>query len=144
MTWTYDPATMATNARDQIRFELGDTDTDDQLLQDEEIDYAYAAQSSDLWGTVARCARAISFKLARQAKSITSGPLQVSLIDRARQYADLAKAAEAKVARKGLPLVVTVEDGVRQTFHQGMHDHGWGQPGHTGEELRSDLYGYTG
>ena len=36
MTWTYsgDPAT---NARDAIRFLTGDTDTNDQLINDEEI-----------------------------------------------------------------------------------------------------------
>ena len=36
MTWTYsgDPAT---NARDSIRFLVGDTDTNDQLVSDEEI-----------------------------------------------------------------------------------------------------------
>lgn len=38
MTWTYsgDPST---SPKDEVRFLLGDTDTNDQLIQDEEIEY---------------------------------------------------------------------------------------------------------
>ena len=67
MTWTYggDPAS---NARDAIRFLIGDTDTNDQLLNDEEIawvnnqvtgsDTATTALYEAAWRSMATNARA--------------------------------------------------------------------------------------
>ena len=40
MTWSYSPTTLATSQKDQVRLLVGDTDPTDQLLMDEEINFA--------------------------------------------------------------------------------------------------------
>lgn len=90
MTWTYggDPSA---NARDAIRFLIGDTDTNDQLLSDEEIAWVNteasgsATATTDLYDAAYRCCLTVAAKLARQAdKQI--GDLSVKLSQRAAAY----------------------------------------------------------
>ncbi len=87
MTWTYsgDPAS---SVRDAVRFIVGDTDTTDQLISNEEIDYLITKN-----GTVTRSAsesaRAISAKFARlMSRSI--GGLSADFSAKYRQYLELA------------------------------------------------------
>ena len=62
MAWTYsgDPAD---SPRDAVRFYLGDTDTNDQMLQDEEIAFVLT-QSADPLAAAARGARALASKFS--------------------------------------------------------------------------------
>lgn len=39
MSWTYDVETLADSLKDQIRLKIGDTNPDDPLLEDEEINF---------------------------------------------------------------------------------------------------------
>lgn len=105
MSWTYggDPAA---NARDAIRFLIGDTDTTDQLLSDEEIAWVNTEASGTSTGTTAlydaasRCCLTIASKLAREAdKSI--GDLSVSMSQRATAYREQASALKALSGREG-------------------------------------------
>ena len=86
MTWTYtDPAT---STRDELRFMVGDTDTDDQLLSDEEIAYLLVA-----WINVpvaaSKAASAIAARFSRLAdKSV--GELRISLSQKVASYRQLA------------------------------------------------------
>lgn len=105
MAWTYsgDPSA---NARDAIRFLIGDTDTDDQLLTDEEIAWVNTETSGTATGTVglydaaSRCCIAIASKLAREAdRSI--GDLSVSLSQRAGAYRTQATELKAMAGREG-------------------------------------------
>lgn len=105
MTWTYggDPAA---NARDAIRFLIGDTDTTDQLLTDEEIAWVNTEASGTSTGTTAlydaasRCCLTIASKLAREAdKSI--GDLSVSMSQRATAYREQAASLKALSGREG-------------------------------------------
>ena len=63
MTWTY--STALTADRDKVRIRIGDTNTNDQLLSDEEIAALLTAFSSDITLTVIGCIRNIIAKLAR-------------------------------------------------------------------------------
>ena len=88
MTWTYDNTVLATSDKDAVRLIIGDTDTNDQLLQNEEITYYITLQ-----GTVIRaaseCARAVAAKYARlMSRSI--GGLQADFGAKYRQYLELA------------------------------------------------------
>jgi len=105
VSWTYggDPAA---NARDAIRFLIGDTDTDNQLLTDEEIAWVNTEASGTSTGTTAlydaayRCCLTIASKLAREAdKSI--GDLSVSMSQRAGAYREQAAALKALSGREG-------------------------------------------
>lgn len=62
MAWTYtgDPAD---SPRDAVRFYVGDTNFNDQLLQDEEIAFALT-HSADPLAAAARCARALASKFS--------------------------------------------------------------------------------
>jgi len=105
VTWTYggDPAA---NARDAIRFLIGDTDTTDQLLTDEEIAWVNTESSGTSTGTTAlydaayRCCLTIASKLAREAdKQI--GDLSVSMSQRAKAYREQAASLKELSGREG-------------------------------------------
>ena len=105
MSWTYggDPAA---NARDAIRFLIGDTDTTDQLLTDEEIAWVNTEASGTSTGTTAlydaayRCCLTIASKLAREAdKQI--GDLSVSMSQRAKAYREQAASLKELSGREG-------------------------------------------
>ena len=105
MTWTYagDPSA---SARDAIRFLIGDTDTTDQLLSDEEIAWVNSEASGTSTGTTAlydaayRCCLTIASKLAREAdKQI--GDLSVSMSQRAKAYREQAASLKELSGREG-------------------------------------------
>ena len=105
MAWTYggDPSA---NARDAIRFLIGDTDTTDQLLSDEEIAWVNSEASGTATGTTAlydaayRCCLTIASKLSREAdKQI--GDLSVSMSQRAKAYREQAASLKALSGREG-------------------------------------------
>jgi hypothetical protein len=105
MTWTYsgDPSA---NARDAIRFLVGDTDTTDQLITDEEIAWVNTEASGTSTATTAlydaayRCCITIASKLARQAdKQI--GDLRVSMSQKADGYRKQAQELKSLSMREG-------------------------------------------
>lgn len=64
MTFSYDETALDVELN-RIRLELGDTDSDDILLQDEEIVQVQSEQST-FYAKVASCCRLICRKLARR------------------------------------------------------------------------------
>ena len=94
MTWTYD-TTLSTDLA-KVRLLIGDTDTDNQLYSDEEIEGAL-----DLFGNIYMAAAALADGLSArfaQSNSITVDGLQVSSGDMANAYAALAKRLRALAA----------------------------------------------
>lgn len=105
MTWTYsgDPSS---SARDAIRFLIGDTDTTDQLISDEEIAWVNteasgtATATTALYDAAARCCLTVASKLARQSdKSV--GDLSVSLSQRSAAYKAMALEMKGLATRSG-------------------------------------------
>jgi len=88
MTWTYsgDPSD---STRDAVRFLIGDTDTTDQLITDEEVDYLV-----ELHGTLSRAsseaARSIAAKFARLMNRSIGG-LSADFSQKYRHYMELAE-----------------------------------------------------
>jgi len=106
MTWTYsgDPSA---SARDSIRFLIGDTDTTDQLLSNEEIAWVNTEASGTPTATNAiydaayRCCLAIASSFTRFSdKSL--GDLSVSWSQRAGAYREQALRMKALAARSGM------------------------------------------
>lgn len=88
MTWTYsgDPAT---SQRDYTRLLIGDTDQDDQLLSDEEIDYLIQVHGTIIHVASEAC-HIIAAKFARlMSRSI--GGLSADFSAKYRQYIELAE-----------------------------------------------------
>ena len=62
-----------TTERDKVRLRIGDTNSADPLLFDEEIDYFLAERGGDILKAAADCAGAIAAKFARAYKVETDG-----------------------------------------------------------------------
>lgn len=89
MSWTYDVTQLSTSQLMQVRFEIGDTDSTDPLMQDEEITYAIGAETSTA-SAAAKCCEGIARKFARLADT-TLGPSKVAASQRFEHYQTLAK-----------------------------------------------------
>jgi hypothetical protein len=102
MTWSYsgDPAS---SDRDAIRFLIGDTDTDDQLLSNEEIDYCITQGGPSVYQAAHDCAYAIASKFSRMATSKSVGDMSLSYSDRAQAYFTLANELLELGARREPP-----------------------------------------
>ena len=87
MTWTYsgDPAN---SDRDKVRFLVFDTDTNEQLLSNEEIAWLLS-EISNVYLAAANAAEAIAAKFAKDITRNAVG-LSATVGDRARFYLDLA------------------------------------------------------
>jgi len=107
MAWTYSGDPTASN-KDAVRFEIGDTDTNDQLLTDEEIVYALSVESR-IYGAAARCCEALARKFARQA-DFTLGPQHVAASQRSEAFARLGRDLKSRIASSAPPYMGGPED----------------------------------
>lgn len=100
MTWTYggDPSA---NTRDEVRFLIGDTDTTDQQVTDEEIAYLltiYPAQTGyPNFRAAAAAASSLAAKYAKSARK-SVGALSIDHGQKHQQYLALATDLEKKAA----------------------------------------------
>lgn len=102
MTWTYggDPTA---SARDEVRFLIGDTDTTDQLLSDEEIAYCISKAGDSPYQAAHDAAYAVASKFSRMATSKSVGDLSLSYADRAQAFFTLANELLELGARRDVP-----------------------------------------
>lgn len=123
MTWSYN-SSLASD-KDKVRLLTGDTDTTDQLLQDEEINYLLT-ETGNVLLAAGRAARAIAAKFARQADKEV-GDLRVSLSQKAEAYRkladDLEKRADDLEKRAGSVSIPSLADQGDFLFTKGMM--GW-------------------
>jgi hypothetical protein len=73
MTWSYNTALTAD--KDKVRTFIGDTNTSEQLISDEEITF-FLTQSDNIYGAAARACRAIAAKYARLTDTEVEGVLK--------------------------------------------------------------------
>lgn len=105
MTWTYTLSNLATVGvssttadanKDAVRLEIGDTDTTDQLLQNEEIlmylllDCGITTGVLNIYRGAAWCALAVAGHFARKVDK-TIGPARLWTSQRQAQYRELHK-----------------------------------------------------
>ena len=140
MSWTYS-GNPADSDKDAIRFLIGDIDTDDQLVSDEEI--AWAQTQGSTYNAAAICARSIAAAFSRLADK-TVDDLKINYSQKSIQYFKLANTLESKDAHKSLGVYaggISVADKesneldtdrVRPSFERGMTD----EPSNSEEELR--------
>ncbi len=88
MSWNYsgDPSS---SDRDETRFHIGDTDCNDKLVSDEEIDFALSSQSAPRLAA-AICLRHLATKFSRMVTHKV-GDISTNYSDLAKQYAARAK-----------------------------------------------------
>lgn len=136
MTWSYS-GNPSDSSLDEVRFLVGDTDSADQLVQNEEISYAIATESSSLLAAV-RVLRALAGKWARKADKAV-GDLKISYSQLQKSFLALADKLEKTELSpltgglKGTPYaggisisdkdsVADNTDRAEPAFKRGLHD----------------------
>ena len=98
MSWSYDPTdldtTTASGRLNTVRLLVGDTDTIDQQVQNEEVTFALSENGNNVYYSGAWIARAIASKYSRQVTTQLSGALSADYSDLAKQYKTLADSLE--------------------------------------------------
>jgi hypothetical protein len=94
MTWSYDPEMPTT--KDEVRFLIGDTDTTDQQLSNEEVAYLLSEFGSPVLAAQ-QAAQALAAKFSRLVTKEV-GDLRIEYSDRAKAYASMADALGGSTA----------------------------------------------
>lgn len=95
MTWTYDPTNIGTDTvaerLDSVRSLIQDTDTNAQLLQDEEIGFYLEQASDDIYMAAAICCDTLAMKFTRYGDtSIDNGGIDANFTEVAEGYRTMA------------------------------------------------------
>jgi|TARA_R110000796_G_C14496616_1_gene428411 hypothetical protein len=98
MAWSYNAAdlntTTAAGRINTVRLLVGDTDTNDQQVENEEITFSLSENGDNVYYSGAWIARAISSKYSRKVTTQLSGALSADYSDLAKQYRVLADSLE--------------------------------------------------
>lgn len=87
MAWNYDPA--SGQPKDKVRLLIGDTDTNDQQLQDAEIQIFVDDNPDNVYAAAQQACQALASKFARLANT-TIESVSVTYGDLSQHYRDLA------------------------------------------------------
>jgi len=110
--WSY--SAVLTQPVDIVRYLVGDTDTTEQLVQDEEITYALTA-NPNVRMAAAEIALRIAIKFTREVTTRV-GDTQVNWSDRAQQYSLLARQLRLEAALRGaIPYAGGIDAGDKAT-----------------------------
>lgn len=132
MTWTY-TGNPAASPKDAVRFRVGDTDFDDQLLQDEEILYLLGTEATVIQAA-ARAADGIAARFSRLSDKAV-GDLRISFSQKSAQYRQLAMDLRSEagismaipfaggISRSQKETQEADADRVQPSFKVGLDDH---------------------
>ena len=123
MAWSYDEGNLNTDDTlgrlNAVRLLIGDTDTNDQQVQDEEIVFGLAQANNNVYSAGAWVCRTIAAKYSRNVDSEISGALKESASQLQDHYNSLADNLEyqgSKLGGLGIAaggIRVSTVDGVR-------------------------------
>ena len=123
MAWSYDEGNLNTGDTlgrlNSVRLLIGDTDTNDQQVQDEEIVFGLAQANNNVYSAGAWVCRVIAAKYSRNVDSEISGALKESASQLQDHYNSLADNLEyqgQKLGGLGIAaggIKVSTVDGVR-------------------------------
>lgn len=98
MAWSYDETDLNTTTLsgrlNTVRLLLGDTDTNDQQVKNEEITFALDQSNNNVYFAAAWCARTIASQYARKVNTQIDGALSADYSDLSNQYSKLAENLE--------------------------------------------------
>jgi hypothetical protein len=90
MSWSYDPTdlntTTASGRLNTVRYLVGDNDTDNQQVQNEEINFSLSESSDNVYVTASHVARTLASKYASKATLELDGPLTAHYSDLYTHY----------------------------------------------------------
>ena len=124
MAWSYDErnlnTTDALGRLNATRFLIGDTNEDDQQVQDEEVAFALAQANNNTYFAGAFLCRTIAAKYSRNVDVKISGALEETSSQLQAHYLELAEALEYQAQKTGgvlgikaCGITVSAVDGVR-------------------------------
>lgn len=92
--WTYDPSDLDPNTASGrlniVRFLVGDTDTSNQLVSDEEINFSLSTEGDDVYSSAALVAKSLSAKYASYVDVELDGQLREDYSQLTTQYSNLS------------------------------------------------------
>ena len=105
MAWSYDPTDLTTDTADgrlnTVRLLLGDTETLDQQVQDEEVTFALSQTNDNVYYAAAWLARTVASQYARKVDTSLDGALSANYSDLSKQYSVLADNLEYQGKKAG-------------------------------------------
>ena len=125
MAWSYDATDLGTGTAsgrlNSVRLLVGDTDTTDQQVQNEEITFALNQTNDNVYYAAAWAARTIAAQYSRRVTQNLSGALSADYSDLQNHYTSLAETLEhqgkksgAVVGIKAGGISIATVDNVRQ------------------------------
>jgi hypothetical protein len=94
MSWTYDERNLSTTTSsgrlNVIRLLIGDTDTNDQLIKDEEITFALSLNNDNVYFAASWSANTIAAQFARRVNTQVDGALKADYSDLVKHFKALA------------------------------------------------------
>lgn len=106
MAWSYDASdldtTTASGRLNTVRLLLGDTDTLDQQVQNEEITFSLSQTNDNVYFAAAWLARTVASQYARKVNVSLDGSLSADYSDLAKQYTSLAETLEYQGKKAGV------------------------------------------
>jgi glycerate-2-kinase len=123
MAWSYDPTdldnTTPSGRLNIVRLLVGDTDTVDQQVQNEEITFGLSENGNNIYLSASWIARAISSKYSRLVTTSLSGALSSDYSDLAKQYQTLADQLEYQGKTNGASVGI-LAGGITKTQVEGV------------------------
>ena len=108
MSWSYDPTdlntTTASGRLNTVRFLVGDTDTEDQKVQDEEITFSLSQTNDDVNAAASYVARTLASKYASKVTLELDGQLMAHYSDLYGHYNALADKLDYQAKKSGAQL----------------------------------------
>ena len=105
MAWSYDASdldtTTASGRLNTVRLLLGDTDTLDQQVQNEEITFSLSQTNDNVYFAAAWLDSTVASKYARKVNVQLDGSLSADYSDLAKQYTSLAETLEYQGKKAG-------------------------------------------
>jgi hypothetical protein len=110
MAWSYDPSNLTTDTTsgrlNTVRLLLGDTETLDQQVQDEEVIFALGQSNNNIYYAAAWLARTIASQYSRKVNTSLDGALSADYSDLQKHYTALAENLEYQGKKTGAALGV--------------------------------------
>jgi len=110
MSWSYDPSdlntTTASGRLNTVRLLIGDTDTLDQQVQNEEIMFSLSENNNNTYYAGAWACRSLASKFARLVTTKLDGALQANYSDLMQHYQQMADSLEYQGKTSGAALGV--------------------------------------
>lgn len=98
MAWSYDASNLTTSTSsgrlNTVRLLLGDTDTTDQQVQNEEVVFALSENGDNVYYSAAWLARVVASKYSRKVDTQLDGALSAKYSDLQKHYLSLADTLE--------------------------------------------------